>query len=1795
MQSPLDLAPTVADHTVRQVRTFLYNLANGTNQHAQIDSVTKQVTRQYQGRTAIELLQNAHDALRRGRGKGHIAFYLRDEGEHGALYVANGGRPVQGDEAKALAEIGLSSKSPATDVGNKGLGFRSVLDLSERPAVYSCAAEGSGKLDGHCLLFTPTVVNQVAGAATLALEGRPVAFLGVDDLLADWSDSLREALRQRGRDEGDGWIDRELRRLSPYALPIPARPTPFAEQLAADGYSTVVHLPLRSAEARGRTEHELRELQGMDDLGLFLDALRLLVIDRGDGEPSWELRRPTPDPEEAPFRRRTVTLSRSQAGVTTTRSFSVWSRSFGDSKEERAELQVAAAELPDDWSSVSHVTVDVAMEHVDTPPVGHYSIFLPTDQATGTGAFVNAPFYGELDRRSIAFNHDYNELLRREAVRLSASLALELAGRDAADAPSVVDLLAPVGSPDLPLGPDVWAHIEGEAGVPCADIPLLLSTEGWTPPRRVRVADLAADRSPLAPESLEALASFVRPHRSLVSRSERIRALLAACGIAPEPSVDERAGLVEAVAAVIPVDGDWDGFWEWAHVLCGKTIEPLRTRRVLLAGDGRRLALDGPVKVFFPPQMGAASNVPVPGELAGLVAFLGIPLPLRQQNASGVRARKALAEFESDLAYDAPALVRRVLLQALPDLPVPLNSPQGDLCAAVLRWAMQLYAERLDWGDLGNLPVPCRGGWQPASKAMFGPGWGALGEDLEGYLTEAATAPAMRARARIVVPPDHPVWGGGGEALADALQRIGVAHGLRLQRVQRRLELTLGRGVTNLSGGAGLPCWAEVRPTLRARAGESRKFEGYFDYETDNLWVLPGLDAFDRLSGEGRSALSRLILGSIDEWERRDRGRRSGSGEPSTWRTAYFGRSDGQPHRFDVPSPLALALQTLPWLVDGDRQAPPSDWWVLPPEWADGPARYRYAYLHPIPRAPQSPPGRQALRALGADVFLPDPERPPSGEDAARFLDAVADAADRKAASPVDLRSHARKGWEALPADTEWWPDRLVVEVGDSVTSWEPTAAAPCDLPPSSTAQADALRAASHPLVVIDPADASRLADAIHGAYDGGVRRPGGLRSVVLVEDVEWEGGGVPLPDSPLAWVVPVVLAAHAFSGTQTYGTATEAFARAHASLRSTRVTVAERLATQIDLGDVRTPPQDAEAWWDEATHSLLVRRGASARAVARPLARLVERRDLFYPLESALTTLDVEGVSVSAEPSAEYLEQVYDALGVDVDRRHDVDFATREDVAWLRERVLPVLILGGADPDAIEVPPSDDGIVALLRDLGPPSLAPEVVLDACRTSRSDADLGHQLYILARVPLSAWNEALARVGRPAVTNEKGPAEVARALDALRPLLRAALRHAAIEQGDPALYHEATAALAAASVDAENARSTWSPPAVLAADAASGALAGVSPEVAALAAAASTPADLRAALDARGADPADPEVLLHENRRAGRAASDALLRVWIAARLSAEQPPPSPAVLDRALDGAVASDGLSHPWTPVDARRAVAQHAILALDGGSPDPVLEAAASERDADELLATLGLTAADVEGAQAALDAQRDAERRRQRTINVAGAPFYGEDLDALWDHLQHHVGDDALSKVGPADLEPVTPKAPGPRRDGRKGPGVSRRAPQWRRDLVGLAGEILAYRALRSQYGADVVTPTAWKSGNRALAHGRRPEEADPSTDDAIGYDFEFVADGLTHQVEVKASEGDRPAFEMGESETRAARSAVGDGSVRYQILRVSDALSATPHIALLPNPFLPSSSGLFDVRSQGAVVYFQLSKD
>ncbi|WP_245685066.1 DEAD/DEAH box helicase [Streptomyces exfoliatus] len=132
----------------------------------------------YANRTLLELVQNAADAMS-GAGDDRSEFAGRVEivldPENQTLYCANAGRPFSKNGIIAITHAHLSGKR-GDEIGRFGLGFKSVLAVSDAPQVFSrsvsfefnsrTARTEIGRITStarrHPILRTPTVVDPLA-------------------------------------------------------------------------------------------------------------------------------------------------------------------------------------------------------------------------------------------------------------------------------------------------------------------------------------------------------------------------------------------------------------------------------------------------------------------------------------------------------------------------------------------------------------------------------------------------------------------------------------------------------------------------------------------------------------------------------------------------------------------------------------------------------------------------------------------------------------------------------------------------------------------------------------------------------------------------------------------------------------------------------------------------------------------------------------------------------------------------------------------------------------------------------------------------------------------------------------------------------------------------------------------------------------------------------------------------------------------------------------------------------------------------------------------------------------------------------------------------------------------------------------------------------------------------------------------------------------------------------------------------------------------------------------------------
>jgi hypothetical protein len=89
----------------------------------------KKITGDYKGREILELIQNADDAESN-------TFYVELNEQVSKLIIANIGIPFSVDGIRSLMISDLSPKTKRTFIGNKGLGFRAILNWSKNVKIY---------------------------------------------------------------------------------------------------------------------------------------------------------------------------------------------------------------------------------------------------------------------------------------------------------------------------------------------------------------------------------------------------------------------------------------------------------------------------------------------------------------------------------------------------------------------------------------------------------------------------------------------------------------------------------------------------------------------------------------------------------------------------------------------------------------------------------------------------------------------------------------------------------------------------------------------------------------------------------------------------------------------------------------------------------------------------------------------------------------------------------------------------------------------------------------------------------------------------------------------------------------------------------------------------------------------------------------------------------------------------------------------------------------------------------------------------------------------------------------------------------------------------------------------------------------------------------------------------------------------------------------------------------------------------------------------------------------------------
>ncbi len=1762
---------------------------NDPSIYQSVRNMSQFVSDDYGNRFLIELIQNAHDAHDSSRSDGEIAVVVDPDDGNGCLYVANRGKGFVEANLKAITNIALSSKPVNAGIGNKGLGFRSVLQVCSWPEIYSVEGEGgSGRFDGFCFRF-----------ATLE---------DLQEYVPGRSPSLAAEM--------------ELN-LPCWHVPVPAEPSERVARFARDGFATVVRLPLKSRDALDSVRAQVRVLLSLrTPLQLFLERIRRISIDDGSASPV-HMDRVVLDRQSFKPERFTadspIVVEHLRLG-TTEFVAAHWETNEGDFKKALAR-SLEKGEVPESWNFwEGKARVSVAVPLGAPLETGTLYCFLPLG-AEGRAPFagyINANFYTKMDRRSVDASIQLNEFFMKMAGWLSCQLVGFLVKSKLEHSPgAVVSLLC--WDDDYV---EQIRHSMGEDGTGILSRPFL-PTRGpggsvvWSPPSET-YAWISPPSGCLSPQNVAEVGMGVILVDTLTDGQrkalDRVYMRLRGAGFQPPPDVI--ATWVERIAHQMHVDGvapeRWATFYDEVADRLALHPTALFGKKFLLSASGDLISSELPsastagrgrraADVYFAPVMAVDAEVDdddskkslplerLPSTLRKGFALLSREVPWLKEDGGHRAGRSFLIAGKLAREYDTRDVLRTLA-------GVTRSSGADRAREQALEWAFRLWNSGRSLSDketrAANFFVPTAEGWIEAETAMFGSGWEVPnGRKLLSLLraTEEQSEDMKMCMGRLLVA--HSAWPVRYGSQSDwivFLRAAGVADCMRpiggeaiLAQVTDKPSGLPGAIVQKFSG-LDEGTRAFLRNRLAADCTANMYSSRPYRAELRN-WRLPGQGEQSEFATEVRRDYAVQVLLSM----------RLLTDEHRTFR-AVRADTGAEPKR--LATPLFAFLVGGNWLPTNRpggevRFVKPSDAWYFHAE-DERPPRFM-DFVHPV-----------AGNAMDASTFRWLQDHASLGvfneeSQSARVIAALTAAAAAGIADIQDVRRFHEvfnRAWAG--ARKSGRPDALrsvPVSIGQGigVISRSDTDDAPGGHfdDGKDALKKQLLRELGEPVFDFVQGDSENAWTWVDACVPGRFRRISEEPAEIYIDGAKFDDMTPvqPLVEAVGNWIVDflVFVAEHKSSLFARQTQKTLARVRRAATALSVvrgkrvefahgehRVTLApamrDALAVQRSTGPVLIMQTEDDA----------VSLGLLAKSSGQ-LAAALSYRELAHGLDSALLRLAGQ---VSAESSdAPDDADIAAALGVAVEDIKQTRQLASADLAGLLFLAIPLAAcIAGPELAATlhqlslrDDPPEEalhEGLEALstaagltlkeledrlvpLADL--PQLMAEFSLPISRLNAVVAELGgnYRPVSYERAHRDAWLRHLRQ--RQPATLERLRQRVAGLFDQRRSLADyAAARDEVLGIAPDSAWFTTQDMLSDELMDAWI--ETWV----------------VSRLV-------ESPPDVKLDVDLMEARAANAVTL-----REFWSKFAPLLSAWV-----------------RATDGTVAVT-VRQAWLSPEATRdgclAQAKAAgwldFRLLDDGQVAHWLTDAGvwpEGRTPDANPAAWGISLESVLSSEERSKAERAEQALRRTQVDFAGnkvsalAEGYAR-IAAAVEEAARHAPSLAHIPTGDAELAPIDPVRPsgGPGGSGSKSPPKSpeNSMSEEQKLAVGLIGEAWAREWLRRRYGLESVGENIWVSRYRDAVLNTT------GGSDGLGYDFVYATKSRSYYFEVKASTGDPLRFELGPTEIFAAQRYRADREHQYRILYLANVGDPVRmRWLLLPNPFSAKASASFRAVGKGSVVY------
>jgi hypothetical protein len=1016
-----ELSPNehISKKTCDEIEAYLGGRGK-TRIHEGARNLSLNISDDYGNRFLVELIQNAHDAHPMDRSDGEISIVLApDEGPFGCLYVANRGQGFEGKNFESITNIALSSKPVNESIGNKGLGFRSVLQICHSPEIYSVLRKSkpSGSFNGYCFRF-----------ATLDDLNAILKPLKLSDLAAEIWENMPSCF-----------------------LPVVATTRPgLVERFAQTGFATVVRMPLESNEANGAVVEQMRWLINLETpFHLFLDRVDRITIEL------------EPDTQHVLERMelgkwsylRGIEIQRLGIGSDEflLTSMDVPTEAFRAALNESLEKKQIPLSWAD-WKGTARVSIVIRLNR----PVekGLLYCFLPLGEEGRSpfSGYINANFYTKIDRRTVDLNIILHRLFVLSAAKLCRHTIDFLIDKNWPESPgAVVDLLCWRGT----YVNDIKnAFGTGDREIVERQILPTWSRNGvvkWKAASETFIWNTPAN-SCLSPEAVSIATGDAVLLPSLPAKQrDSLREFFRLINKSFEPPSETIANWVEAIAQRLvksKVAPDvWANFYD-------EVAEHLHSEPSVLFGKQFLLSASGDVispnsdqsarkrtpHIYFPPALMRdpeedsdgidGPTLPLeklPATLKQGFAFLNAEIPWT--NADGYRpARRFFLETKLVREYDT-----REVLRTLAEI---TRSTRADSTKKLaLEWSFRLWLTGRGISEKetrnARFALPTRDGWTLADKTMIGAGWptsnGRLLEKLLRQLGDSSQE-FIEARERLLLSyKDWPVQFGTEEDWTRFLFAVGSRDCLRpTHREANRIQKdSVGHSIDSVIvqsvelDDTSKAIWARELAWL-SRDIKNPNTHYRFELQT---WRFPGqgasLSLFDKSL---RRDYALQILKAIPHLQK----------EHVSFRV--FRPFHSQTNDVRWPTPLKSFLVHAAWLPvqrggSEIRFVSPSNAWLSSEEFDPRPPRFIDLVSPSVAKGSED--AQAWLRANAQLGVLDDPS------DAPRALRAYAQSAKDKLDEDTDVRRFCElfsAAWNtALQNETRMNLDWIPVRVGDSI------------------------------------------------------------------------------------------------------------------------------------------------------------------------------------------------------------------------------------------------------------------------------------------------------------------------------------------------------------------------------------------------------------------------------------------------------------------------------------------------------------------------------------------------------------------------------------------------------------------------------------------------------------------------------------------------------------------------------------------------------------------------------------------